>query len=392
MIGLILDPPADPYAAVTHPDPYPYYAALVAERPLHRDERLGAWVAASAAAVEAVLASPALRVRPPGQRVPADLAGSAAAEVFGNLVRMNDGPVHAQMRAAVTGALDGLELAAVARRAEIRSTRLLERLRAQDPADLTRFAFDLPVLTIAAVLGLPEDDTLPWQVQRYVLAASGLADAVELAAGKAAARALLALAGEALDSQLSSQAETLLTRLARQAKRAGCGLRPQILANAVGLLSQTYEATAALIGATLVALARHPEAMAQVRARPERIAAAVAETIRWDPSTQVMRRFAAEDVEIAGASMRAGDAVLALPGAANRDPAANPDPHRFDIDRLGARSYGVGAGVHACPAHRLAPVIAAAGIRQLLAAGLDPSPLPAQRRFRRSPFRITEFA
>ena len=46
-----LDQPANAIAAVTHPDPYPYYAELVASRPLHRDDSLGLWVAASAASV-----------------------------------------------------------------------------------------------------------------------------------------------------------------------------------------------------------------------------------------------------------------------------------------------------------------------------------------------------
>ena len=60
-----LPPPRDPVAAVTHPDPYPYYAELVAQRPLYRDESLGLWVASSAQAVTAVLTSDICRVRPP---------------------------------------------------------------------------------------------------------------------------------------------------------------------------------------------------------------------------------------------------------------------------------------------------------------------------------------
>src|SRR5262245_35711036 len=83
--------PADPMHAVTHPDPYPYYADLVARCPLHRDDALGLWVASSAEAVMAVLTSERCRVRPPAEPVPAALAGSAAGDVFGRLVRMNDG-------------------------------------------------------------------------------------------------------------------------------------------------------------------------------------------------------------------------------------------------------------------------------------------------------------
>src|ERR1700719_3804800 len=62
--------PRDPIAAVTHPDPYPYYADLVAYKPIYHDETLGLWVASSANAVSAVLASEICRVRPLAEPVP----------------------------------------------------------------------------------------------------------------------------------------------------------------------------------------------------------------------------------------------------------------------------------------------------------------------------------
>ncbi|HEV8141500.1 MAG TPA: cytochrome P450, partial [Methylomirabilota bacterium] len=81
-------PPSDPVAAVTHPDPYAYYADLVAHRPLYRDESLGLWVASSAAAVTAVLTNDRCRVRPTAEPIPVALVGSTAAEIFRHLVRM----------------------------------------------------------------------------------------------------------------------------------------------------------------------------------------------------------------------------------------------------------------------------------------------------------------
>src|SRR3954454_3330356 len=96
--------PSDPIAAVTFPDPYPFYAELVA-RGLYRDETLGLWVAASAEAVTAVLASDLCRVRPPSEPVPRALVGSPAGEIFRHLVRMNDGPVHDSCRQAVVAML-----------------------------------------------------------------------------------------------------------------------------------------------------------------------------------------------------------------------------------------------------------------------------------------------
>ena len=101
--------PRDPLAAVTHPDPYPYYASLVAERPFYRDEALGLWVASSAAAVTAVLTSDLCRVRPPAEPVPRALLGSPAGDIFGHLVRMNDGPGHCPFKQAVSATLDSVD-------------------------------------------------------------------------------------------------------------------------------------------------------------------------------------------------------------------------------------------------------------------------------------------
>src|SRR5262245_47918681 len=102
--------PANPIAAVTHADPYPYYAELVAERPLYHDAGLGLWVASSAAAVDAVLASGLCRVRPPAEPVPTALVGSPAGTIFGSLVRMTEGPAQAAAKAAVAATLASLDV------------------------------------------------------------------------------------------------------------------------------------------------------------------------------------------------------------------------------------------------------------------------------------------
>src|ERR1700687_4786116 len=94
--------PRDPVAAVTHPDPYPYYADLVARRPLFRDDGLGLWIASSGAAVAAALTSERCRVRPLGEPVPVALIGSPAGDVFSRLVRMRDGAAHGPMKQAVS--------------------------------------------------------------------------------------------------------------------------------------------------------------------------------------------------------------------------------------------------------------------------------------------------
>ncbi len=132
--------PPDPIAAVTHPDPYPYYAHLVAQKPLYRDEALGLWVATSAAVVTAVLNHDLCRVRPAAEPVPRALLGSPAGEIFRQLVRMNDGSDRCPLKSAISATLtsiEGLPAAAESRR----WADFLASASAIGPADRPRQSF-----------------------------------------------------------------------------------------------------------------------------------------------------------------------------------------------------------------------------------------------------------
>ena len=181
-------PPPDPIAAVTHPDPYPYYRELVARTPLYRDEALGLWVAASAEAVTAALVSPLGRVRPAAEPVPAALLGSPAADIFGRLVRMTDGPSHAPMKQAVSTALESID-----------TTRARAHAEAIDPrssaARLDDFTLALSAHVIASLLAVPDEALGHAErcVGQYVGGVSPGADAGRVERAKRAAGDLLKL-------------------------------------------------------------------------------------------------------------------------------------------------------------------------------------------------------
>jgi cytochrome P450 len=82
--------------------------------------------------------------------------------------------------------------------------------------------------------------------------------------------------------------------------------------------------------------------------------------------------------------MQAGEAVLVLLAAANRDPAVNRDPDRFDLRRPDRRLLTFGLGVHACPGRTIAVAVATAGVQRLLEEGVDPRPLAAAFSYRPS--------
>jgi len=368
--------PTDPIAAVTHSDPYPFYADLAVHRPLYRDEALRLWIATSAAAVTAVLTSDLGRVRPAAEPVPTALVGSPAGEIFRHLVRMNDGPGHCPFKQAVSAALGALDPALAAARSREWAGQM-----ATEP--LAGFAFHLPVYVTASLLGVPDGDLQQTALQVSDLVGSFAPGAgpEPLARGKAAAGHLL----ESFRGLLSgSGLSGLLDALREEARSVGREDNDVIIANAIGFMFQSHDATAGLIGNALVALASHPEVTAQVTADRGLVPSLLQEVLRFDPSVQNTRRFVVRDGAVAGQEMNEGDAVLVVLAAANRDPAANPRPDRFELLREDRKIFTFGAGIHACPGEALATTIAQAGIDRLLDSGIDLQRFLAARVYRPS--------
>jgi len=360
--------PADPISAVTHSDPYPYYRALARTRPFHFDASLKLWVAASAAAVAEVLDHPDGRVRPAAQPVPPALAGSAAGDLFGRLIRMNDGAAHAPLKAIVLRQMAALDLADVRTRAQTLAA-ALPRVERDDSHEANRWMFTLPVLTVADLLGLPlerdADGHVSTRVAGFVAtfatAMSPLASPADVQAGVAAARWLTQWAGDH-----ANDGDGLLQRLAQAAGEAD--IDPAVLtANAIGLMIQACEATAGLIGNTLVYLGRSGARDADIDTSVDLVA-------RIDPPVQNTRRFMAADATLCGQAVRAGDAVLVLLAAAAHDATA----------AVQARPWTFGAGRHSCPGDALARVLAACTVQALLARDVRPDRLLGSLSYRPS--------
>lgn len=360
--------PEDLLHAAAHPDPYPYYVALLAYRPFYREARLGLWVALGAGAVKVVLESPHCRVRPAAEPVPASIAGTSAGNVFGHLVRMNDGARHGTLKpalATITGGFTIERLTALARQS---ASDCLETT-GRDGTGIDRFLHCYPVWVVAQMIGLPQAAAAEaaTQVAGFAGCLSPRAEAAAIARGTAAATALL----ETLARHAGSQAHGGLPMLMERLADLGVTERDATLANLLGLMSQTYEATAGLIGNTLLALA-HDDLLRRHSARDGGLLRRViAEVARHDPPIHNTRRFVAADCVLAGEALNAGDTILVVLAAANRDAAVNPRPQMFDPERRDAACFTFGHGAHACPGRKIAVALAAIGIEALLARGLD---------------------
>jgi cytochrome P450 len=141
------------------------------------------------------------------------------------------------------------------------------------------------------------------------------------------------------------------------------------------LLIAGHETTTCLIGNIVQLLLTHPEALAAVRQSPQQLAGAIEEALRYESPVQVRTRVAVQDQELGGQHITKGQALLVLPGAANRDPRTFGDPDRFDIRRRPNHHLAFGEGPHYCLGAALARLEARIAVETLL--GMKPTLAPA---------------
>ena len=141
----------------------------------------------------------------------------------------------------------------------------------------------------------------------------------------------------------------------------------ELLSTALLLFFAGHETTVNLIGNAVLALTRHPDQLTSVLAEPPLMANAIEEVLRFDSPVQRTFRVAAEDFELGGARIRAGERVAALIGAANRDPRRFVDPDRLDVRRVDAKHHlSFGGAIHYCIGAPLARLEAEIALRAVL--------------------------
>jgi cytochrome P450 len=203
--------------------------------------------------------------------------------------------------------------------------------------------------------------------RQFVACLSPLSTPEQLSTASAAAALLRSRLSSLLDS-IGPDSDNLIARVRGHAARVGWVDDTSIVANLIGLLSQTYEATAGLIGNAIVALARQPTLLGEVRVLTDGWDQLVHETSRYDSPVQNTRRFVVEPTTIGGVDLIPGAVVLLVLAAANRDPHANPDPERFRLERPERCVFSFSRGAHACPGETLARTVAATALSTLFDA------------------------
>ncbi|MDB9373322.1 cytochrome P450 [Nodularia sphaerocarpa] len=202
-------------------------------------------------------------------------------------------------------------------------------------------------------LSLVEDmDVTPIAFEQGLLAISGLAEYL---------RNLIA------ESRICSQSQDNLISTLIQAEAEGQLSEEELLANCILIFAVGHFSTGHLIGNSILTLLNHPEQLHLLQADPSLIETTIAEVLRYESSAQGISRTALCDIEISNQTIRQGDIVHCLIGAANRDPAYFPHPHQFDIRRKpnSYLSFGQG-GIHTCIGMHLAKLATEIAVNTLL--------------------------
>jgi cytochrome P450 len=140
----------------------------------------------------------------------------------------------------------------------------------------------------------------------------------------------------------------------------------QVAVTTMTFLTAGFESTNNLFTNMVNALASHPEIHARLRTELALVPAFTEEAMRWDAAAQGFVRSPTRAVTLGDTTVPEGAQVLVHIGAGNRDPAAFPDPDRFDLERGGGRHFGLGHGTHFCVGGPLARVLARVAVEDLV--------------------------
>ena len=336
-------------------DPYPLYARLRSTDPVSWADQFGGWVLTRYADVTAVLRSPdassdrAAAVR---QRVGPEFQGMF--ELRSHMMLNADPPRHTRLRMLVNKAFTPKTVEELAPFIRAFVDKALDAAAARGRMELMAdLAFPLPATVIAEMLGVPAEDRdrfKQWSDDTTAAAGnlpSNLSPEV-LRKSVEGIRALQAYFRDIIARRRAEPRDDLISGLIK-AQEEGDRLSDQeLLANCVLLLNAGHETTTNLIGNGTYALLRHCDQRKRLHDDPSLIPTAVEELLRYDSPVQFTHRILTADVELGGKTLRAGQVVLLLLAAANRDPEQFPDPDKLDVGRQNNKHVAFGLGSHFC--------------------------------------------
>ena len=383
----------DLWAPAHRANPRPLYARIRQEAPVVRlvdpVQRMPIWLVSRYTDVVAVLRDGRLK------KDPRELSEQARSRFFGTsqdaLLRhmlAADPPNHTRLRSLVSRAFTSRRIEELRPRVAAIATGLLEAARARGSVDfLDAFAFPLPIIVIAELLGVPAEDRdqfRAWTNTLFIPPADGNQEPV-LAAGVSFVRYFSSL----FERRRAEPGDDLISALLAVEEQGDRLSHDELIGMLFLLVVAGHETTMNLLGSGLLALLEHPEQLERLRADRSLMGSAVEELLRYcSPLETSTLRFTVEPMEVCGQVIPAEEMVVGGLMSANHDPEVFAEPERFDVGRTPNKHVAFGFGIHFCLGVPLARLEAAVALELLLerAPRLRLAVPPERLRWRRTAF------
>ncbi|MFD5124171.1 cytochrome P450 [Streptomyces sp. NPDC058385] len=359
-------------------DPYPAYAWLRENAPVHRTKLpsgVEAWLVTRYADARQALADSRLSKNPEHHAEDAQgksktgIPGERSANLMTHLLNI-DPPDHTRLRRLVSKAFTPRRVAAFAPRVQELADDLIDRFAPQGEADLIHdFAFPLPIYAICDLLGVPREDQDDFRDWAGMMIRHGGGPRGGVARSVKKIRGYLA---ELIHRKRNDPGDDLISDLIRASDHGEHLTENEAAAMCFVLLFAGFETTINLIGNGVYALLGNHEQRARLQESIERgerelLDTGIEELLRYDGPVELATwRFATEPLTIGGQQIATGDPVLVVLAAADRDPARFHEPDTLDLSRRDNQHLGYGHGIHYCLGAPLARLEGTVAIETLL--------------------------
>jgi len=336
-------------------DPYAMYARV--RGPVTWNEQMGLWLVTRYDDVRWALGEPKLSSTMPSPAADSTDGSSGLLADMYTFVKSSlvftDPPDHTRLRRLVIAAFVPSVINNLAEPIAAITNRMLDEHA--DSLDLAaHLAEPMPIAVLGRLLGVSPSEPEGAQLKRWCddfLLPFGrdvnTLSSAELVRVKAAGEGLHGFVDTVLSRRTASGADDVVGRLLAGESQDRLS-EEELFANTVLLLIAGHENSTSLIGNGAAMLLELPDVRAELARDPTRWPAAIEELMRLVTPNQFIRRQASEDIARGDHTIRAGDAVLLILAAANRDPEAFPEPDRFVFDRPNRQTVALGHGIHYC--------------------------------------------
>jgi cytochrome P450 len=377
----------DPAHPIVRADPYPSYARLRAEDPVHWHPGLRSWILTRYDDVAAALSGPSMspdRLTPFYAALPEQMQSTLAEMMrYLNLwIIFRDPPDHTRVRGLVSKAFLPGTILGFRSQIEAIIDRLLADLAKKSEADLVAdFTMPLPALVIMTMMGVPADhlhDVKAWSDDIMLFIGTARATEDKYTRAQRGAVAMAALFREEIGKRRADPGDDLLSLLIAARDEQDRLSEDELVATAMLLLFAGHETTTNLLSTATLTMMRNPDQRARLAANPELASSAVEEFLRYEAPTNAMGRIVRRTHEVRGVTLKEGDRLFAIINAANRDETQFPDADKVDVGRQPNRHLTFGQGAHFCLGAQLARLEARLALPALIERlpGMSPGSSP----------------